>query len=403
MVSDPHRRNRRVVFVSPHYSPESGAAARRVSSAAKAFRGAGWAVGVVTLLPHHPGNRIHDGYEEGMTRTHDVDGTDVLRLRPWIVPKDGLVLRLLSELVFVVRACFFAAVQRPDVIVASSPYMFLGPLGLLAARLAGAKFVWDVRDLTWLYPRTVGTRTYGFDAVLDRLMRFTASRCDGLVTATEGLMSYFLKRPRRTLVHMNGVSEDWLETLAALPAPSRTNALVVYAGLLGFNHGLRTLIDAAALLPTVAFRLVGDGPERPTLEAVVRSKRLSNVAFVGFVSGDELVDEYRRASVLVSHVRDHPLHRWTQPAKLWEYMATGRPVVHAGRGEVLAVLDGFAVARVVEPDDPNALAKRIEESLEDWNASIEMGHRARDYVQTHRARETLLRELVSMIDELERD
>lgn len=241
-----------IVLVAPHYYPESNAGGRRITALAEELAKRNWRVRVITQLPHHPQNRIFDGYDVRSPHTTCENGVEITRLRPWIVPNGSLALRLLSELHFCLRVLPHLLRSTPSILLASSPYMFLGPLGLTVSRFKGAKFVWDVRDLTWLYPRAAGKNTFGLDKPIEALMLQVARRSDALTTATEGLLQYFAQRPALSLVFANGVSDAWLESLIHLPRSSANGPpRVMYAGLIGYNQGLSTLVVTAQLLPEV--------------------------------------------------------------------------------------------------------------------------------------------------------
>lgn len=393
------RRVQRVSIVAPNYPPETNAAAQRMGSFAHALRDAGWQVTVLTQAPHHPQNRIFPGFDQRSPSRRDEAGISVVRIRPYLAPKDNLVLRLLSELLFCIHAFTHLLRQRPDVILASSPYMFLGPMALLASRLLSARFVWDVRDLTWLYPRAAGKKTFGMDRLLERIMLRTARQASALTTATEGLHAYFENRPTVSYVIPNGVNDPWLERLLAIGPrlEEPMSATVVYAGLFGYNHGLTTLIRAAHALPHVRFILVGDGPETPKLKELIASLELTNVEIKGHMAHDELIEVYAMASVLVSHVRANPIFRWTQPAKLWEYMATGRPVVHAGEGEVIDIIRTHELAVAVAPEQPQALATAIRSLLDDRPLAARVSSNARTFVVQERRRSVVNARLLQVL------
>ncbi|HZJ09394.1 MAG TPA: glycosyltransferase family 4 protein [Trueperaceae bacterium] len=393
----------RIVLLTPNYRPESNAGAQRLTSLAEHLAAEGHQVVAVTSQPHHPQNRIYEGYEVRSPHVDHVAGVKVIRLRPWLVPKDSLPLRMFAEALFTLQALTHLLRAPADVIMASSPYMFLGPVGLFAARLRGLKFVWDVRDLTWLYPKAAGKRTFGIDVLLDCLMRFTAARSDALTTATEGLFSYFDSRPSVAACIPNGVNDDWLDRLTSLPAPPLDEPpLVSYAGLFGYNHGVSTIVEAAEFVPEARFLLVGDGPERQALMDLVDSRGLTNVDFGGYLDQERLQEVYRRSSVLVSHVRANPIFLWTQPAKVWEYMASGRPVVHAGEGEVLPIIEDHHIGLVVPPEQPAALAAGIRRVLDDRRLAQELGANARAFVSENRRRSRLNDRFVKVLERVSR-
>lgn len=389
-----------ITLLTPHYFPETSAGAKRCTDTAEFLASRGWQVTVLTLLPHYPQNKIYEGFDKPTPLTTTEKGVKVIRLRPWIIPRANLLLRLLAETYFVLQTLAHSFWQKSDVILASSPYMFLGPGGLLASRLQRCKFVWDVRDLTWLYPKAAGKKTYGTDKVLEQLMRFTASRSDGLSTATEGLLSYFVKRPPASEVIPNGVSEQLLTTLEPLThkrvlKESKVN--VLYAGLIGYTQQLSTYIQTAKLLPSTCFTLAGDGPEKTSLEELAKSQQVANVKFTGHLSFESLVREYANADVLFAQLGGDPIYRWAQPSKLWEYMATGKPVIYAGEGEVVDIIQQHNLALIVAPENPQALAEAIQYLIAHPNEARQLGENGRHFVEQQRHRVKILERLEALL------
>lgn len=390
-----------ITIAAPYYHPETGAAAKRVTAMAKYLVEHGWPVTVVTLFPHHPQNRIYAGFDGPSPRQSSENGVTVIRIRPWIVPKANLALRLLSETLFSLQVAVSILRQKTDVVLASSPYMFLGPMGLLVGRLKGAKFVWDVGDLTWLAPRAVGKRTFGVDKLLDRLMLAVARRADGLTTASEGMLNHFVARPKHAFVLPCALTDSMLTELAKAARNSsehKRRANVLYAGLLGFAQGLTTLIRTAHLLPDIDFRLVGDGPERKSLEAEAQALGLNNMHFAGHVPFEELLSHYAWADILVAHLRDGPAFNIAQPSKVWEYMATGKPVIYAGEGEVVRIIQEHETGVCVPPDNPEALAEAIRTLLHDPARAAALGARGRAFVTEQRRHSLILEKLAALID-----
>lgn len=391
-----------ITLVSPIYYPETNAGAKRSTAMAEHLAQHGWHVTVLTLLPHHPQNRIYDSYDVATPKSELVNGVRIHRFRPWIVPKSNLILRLLSETIFAWHAFLFLLRHPSDVILATCPYIATGPFSLLASKMRRSRFVWDVRDLTWSYPRAAGKRTFNLDKLLAILMKLTARHSDVLSTATDGLLKYFIHRPQRAVVLPNGVDQstldkykDWIFTF-----DQERRYRVLYAGLFGYNHGLDTIIEAAKHLPNILFVMSGDGPERNLLEKIVQESGLSNVIFTGYLNTTELQEQYRQADILVSHVRRNPLFYSTQPAKLWEYMATGKPVIHAGEGEVVEIVEAHQAAVCILPEEPLALADAIRFLLEDPERAAAIGRRGKAFVWSNRNRPRLLGDFRKLLDEL---
>lgn len=395
----------RVTLVCPHYWPETGAAAHRITSLATELVGQGFQVHVVTTLPHHPAMRIPADYDVPTPDTRVENGVTVTRLRPRLSKRENLVDRLLGEAAFARAAGQLAGKLEADVVIASSPYFFLGPASLQAARRAKAAFVWDVRDLTWLYPKATGKRTFGMDVVFDKWMHRVANRADALVTTSQAQLDYLRHEDVASRVIPNGVTTEEIALYGSLGVvgtmPSRPR--VTYVGLFGFMHGLATLVDVAALVPECDFHLYGDGPERPQVEAQANVANLQNVFFHGHVNKEGVLEAYRAADILVAPVRDRDVFRMIQPAKIWEYLATGRPVIHAGNGESAAILTKNDLAWVVPPEAPVEIAAAIRQMMAGPERVGEVAARAREWVAANRNRRLLATEWSALLREIATD
>lgn len=138
-------------------------------------------------------------------------------------------------------------------------------------------------------------------------------------------------------------------------------AVVLYAGHLYDYKGIPTLLDAAGRLPEVAFILVG-GWEHDVerVRQNVHGRRLGNVYLQGFVPNREISLYLKAADILLlpnsaAHAQSHT----TSPLKLFEYMASGTPIVASEIENVTQVLRHRENAVLFQPDNPQALAESI--------------------------------------------
>jgi glycosyltransferase involved in cell wall biosynthesis len=142
------------------------------------------------------------------------------------------------------------------------------------------------------------------------------------------------------------------------------------------NHPL--FLRAAALVhrevPAARFLVVGDGPERPGLEALARQLGLAGV--VRFLGTRADVPDLLRlidVAVLTSHIE-------ASPVSLLEAMASGKPVVATRVGSVEeAVLDG-RTGYLLPPGTAEPLARRIVELLGRRDRGAAMGRAGRRHV-----------------------
>jgi colanic acid biosynthesis glycosyl transferase WcaI len=175
---------------------------------------------------------------------------------------------------------------------------------------------------------------------------------------------------------------------------------VVYAGLIGYNQGLGVLLEAARMLPDVDFVLAGDGPELPLLKGKAKTLRVDNVTFPGFLNREGLLKLYGRSDIVIAHARSSPTIDATMvPVKLFEYMATGRPMIYAGKGIAADLLRQIGCAVTVPPEDPDAIKAAVAGLLRDPVRMRDLGLRGQACVREDFHRDKLMEELANTLDE----
>ena len=229
---------------------------------------------------------------------------------------------------------------------------------------------------------------------------------DAYVTTTRGLGSElaarFGARPRIEVVP-NGVR------LAAGrrfdPPERRPTPVLVYAGHLYPWKGVDLLVSAVAHLPDVRAVIVGGHPAEADLDRLRRlTERLGvqdRVDFTGLVACADVPALLAHASVLVLPTTATPsASRYTSPLKLFEYLATGRPIVASDLPAIREILTDGANAVLVPPSDERGLADGIRRVLDDRDLAVRIAEAAFDqaaaYAWGRRAEriETLLRAVV---------
>jgi colanic acid biosynthesis glycosyl transferase WcaI len=323
--------------------------------------------------------------------------------------RGSLLVRALREQLMASGLLAYATSLPADIVLVSSPSMFLGPIGLLLARAKRAKFVWDIRDITWGYARdqlNAATSIMEFvGAVLERYMLFVARRADLVVGASPGITQTLVKAgvsPSRATTVFNGISSDLLEELVQSTGPTlhKPRPIVTYAGSIGYNQALAIMLDVARMLPDVDFVMAGDGPELPSLVSQAEKLSLTNVSFPGFLDRQELLELYGKSDILLGHVKDAPVINATMiPVKLFEYMATGKPVIYAGRGIASEFLNGIGCAATVPPEDPTVLTEAILSLLRDPKRMEALGRAGQTFVKQNFRREVLMEELADTLKE----
>ncbi len=157
--------------------------------------------------------------------------------------------------------------------------------------------------------------------------------------------------------------------------------LVTVQGLWHESKGARLLLDGFGLVcrqrPKAQLVVVGDGPLRPQLEAQAQRQGIADqVRFLGALPYEELFSVYALADVYVQV----PLYEEGVSQTALEAQGMGKPVVISRCGAMLdSMLDG-ETGYLVDIDDPQGLAHRVLELLDNPARREEMGRRGREWV-----------------------
>lgn len=326
----------------------------------------------MTGYPHYPEWELKAGYS-GWTRSEEINGVAVQRLRHYIPRSPKSISRLHMELSFGLRL-MFTRLHKPDVVLVVSPALFSCALALLRLRLTPKRpaiGIW-VQDL---YSRgVVETGTGG--SRLGRLAVFLESKilrsADGVVAIHERFKRYMVEAlgVRTTAIQ---VIRNWTH-LAASPQPggsdirmrlgwSADDVVVLHAGNMGKKQGLENVIHAARLSQQkgsrVRFVLMGDGNQRRDLEALASGA--SRLQFIKPLPGDEFLEALTASDILL--VNELPgVKDMAVPSKLTSYFNAGKPVIAAtDAGSVTAVeITASQGGICVAPADPIALLDAAE-------------------------------------------
>lgn len=162
----------------------------------------------------------------------------------------------------------------------------------------------------------------------------------------------------------SGVStEEWMRAAERVksrqpPPPYR----LLFAGRLVYFKGADILLQALVLLNQkrhdIVLDLVGDGPERPRIEALIQENQLDNVNLYGWLGPEDLAQRYAQAHIFI-----HPSRKEGFGKVLIEAMSYGLPIIGADVGVSQELLARNRCGGLFKKDDFVALAEQIERLL----------------------------------------
>jgi glycosyltransferase involved in cell wall biosynthesis len=403
----------KILYLTQFFPPEVGAASVRAKEFVENWVVEGHHVTVLTGFPNYLEGRIYDGFKNRILQRRTEDGYTIVRVYT-LAAKNSVSRRVANQIVFYFSALFAGLwLGRFDVVIATSPPFLVGLAGWLIARLRGARFVFEVRDL---YPENAVALGVIKNPFLIRFLRWIESfyytRADMVVAVTEGIRRRIQRQgipPGRIVKVTNGVNTvlfDKRPSSAELCAGRSEGDpfIVLYAGLIGRLQGLESMLSAASLVsgfPSIVFMVVGDGAGKPRLMARMKEYGLKNVIFVSPQPLAYMPDIISGSDVgLVLLNKKLPLNQGALPVKMFEYMACYRPVIVGGAAEAEHLIKEAEAGICIDPEDPSQLADAITVLFTNRALGTRYGDNGRAFVEKHYSRRQISREYIRRLLDL---
>lgn len=371
----------RLLFLSFYFRPDLSAGSFRATALAEALDDAlapSGALHVVTTQPNR-----YKSFREAAPSQERSGRTTVVRL-PVGSHSGGLADQSVAFASFSLRALWRALATPSDAVLATSSRLFTAFLGAVVARIKRIPLYLDIRDIfvesiEQLLPALVRPVAM---PVLRAIERFTIRSARKVNLVSEGFRDYFEERyPGVEFGYIpNGVDREFLEASAG-SQPASGRKTILYAGNIGEGQGLHRIVPqlARAVADEFDVVVVGDGGRREALGQAVAG--LTNVRILPPVKRAELKALYDAASVLFLHLNDMPAFRRVLPSKVFEYAATGKPILAGLAGYPARFVAGqIANAQVFEPCDGTACVRalhRLAPELTDRREFVERFSRER--------------------------
>jgi len=339
---------------------------------AKALQQKGHRVEVLTGFPNYPSGYLYPGYKLRLLQKEKID--DIPVIRTFLYPSHNFnkILRALNYLSFSFSSALVGSlsIERPDVIYAYHPPATIMLPAFLIKIAYNAPIVLDIQDM---WPDTLLSTNMVKNKIMLKILDYTCrlfyALADRIVVLSPGFKKLLVSR---------GVPEDKIDIIynwcdeenlfnnnlkkMRLPWP-KDKFTIVYAGNLGRAQGLSSVLKAAKIIAekdkAIQFVFIGNGVEADELVQLSKELNLDNVLFIPQKKPSEIGLFLRAADALLVHLKNDPLFSITIPSKTQTYMAVGRPIIMAVKGDAAEIIKKAEAGICCEPEKPKNIAEAI--------------------------------------------
>ena len=331
----------KLLYISARYPPFVGGTEIHTAEVARRMAARGHDVTVLTTV-----------FEPMPVGEQTIEGVRVNKVRAWPADFD-----------FYFAPALYRFIKRDswDIVHCQGYHTLVAPTAMAAAIRAHQRFV-----VTFHSGGHSSMLRRSLRPIQQRILRPMLQRAERLIGVSQFETDFFRRRLHLPADHFttitNGVSADFFE-VSNEPATSRR--VICSVGRLerykGHHRIIEILPQLRKLVPDVMLYIVGDGPYRAQLEALVDRLQVNDI--VEFVSIDPTerrrMAELFRSAHLIALLSDYE----SQGVVGLEAIAVGRPLLVAD-GTALAELGRYGEVSVVPPNvDKYSLAELIARKL----------------------------------------
>lgn len=300
-----------------------------------------------------------------------------------------------------------------DVVIASSPPLTVGPLGLVISLLKRCPFIFEVRDL---WPESAIDTGVLANKWLIKILYFMERISYKKSAAINALTPAF----RQVLIERKNIDPGkiWMIPNAAdldviKPGPidhairSKHNWGEKFVGLYMGAHGrancLWQLIEAAKILknePEYLIVCIGNGMERDALIQEAKQKNLTNIQFLPPVAKFDINKYLNACNVSLVVLKKLETFKTVYPNKMFDSMAAAKPIILAIDGVARKLVVNQAKCGIyVEPENTGEIADAMRFYQASSEIAREHGQNGYEFVKQNYDRRKLAAEYLELIKE----
>lgn len=306
-------------------------------------------------------------------------------------------------------AVFKLSGERFDVIIATSPPLFIGIIAWLASRVKRIPFVFEVRDL---WPESAIDTGVLTNKVIIRLSfcmeKFFYKHAALINVLTPAFRDKLVEEkkinPDKIIFIPNAcdfsLSDDLLKNfdIATLRNHLQWNGkfVVTYVGVHGVANHLVQLLDVAGRLKdkNIKIVLIGDGMQKDYLKDVARQRQLINVEFIESMPKREVLKYIMASDAGASVLRKIDTFKTVYSNKTFDYMACKKPIVMVIDGVSRKLVEDAQCGVYAEPENVEDILEKIGFLSNDASLCKKMGEQGYDYAKRHFDRHILARRYI---------
>lgn len=311
-------------------------------------------------------------------------------------------------------AGLFKAKEKFDVVVVTSPPLFVGFSGYIISRFKSIPLVFEVRDLWPESAIDTGVLTNKWIIKIafwfERFIYKKAKLINVLTPAFYNTLKNNKKVPEEKLLMIPNasdfsLSEQLLQQFDRAAFRKETGLdgrfVITYVGAHGVANHLQQVLEAAKRLEdtNALFLLIGQGMEKEKLKKMALDMNLNNVRFIDSVPKKEVFKYILASQMGASVLKKVDAFKTVYSNKTFDYMSCKTPVLMAIDGVSRQLVEEADCGVYIEPENIEEYNAKIRLYLNDSARLEREGNNGYEYAKKHFDRDVLAKKYLEEIKE----
>ncbi|MEO8109977.1 MAG: glycosyltransferase family 4 protein [Ginsengibacter sp.] len=314
----------------------------------------------------------------------------------------------------VMWAGLFKAKGKFEVIIVTSPPLFIGLSAYVISRFKKIPFVFEVRDLWPESAIDTGVLTNRFIIKMsfwfEKFIYKKAKLINVLTPAFYETLASVKKVPEEKLIMIPNAADfslsgQLLQEFNRETFRSQMNLdgkfVITYVGAHGVANHLQQVLEAGKKLrdTPVLFLLIGQGMEKERLKRMAVDMNVTNVRFIDSVPKKEVFKYILASEMGASVLKNVKAFKTVYSNKTFDYMSCKKPVLMAIDGVSRKLVEDAQCGVYVEPENIDEYDIQIRRYLNDSKRLSDEGTNGYNYARLHFDRDVLAKKYIKEIEE----
>tara|TARA_B100001057_G_scaffold498993_2_gene607940 strand:- start:2844 stop:4028 length:1185 start_codon:yes stop_codon:yes gene_type:complete len=338
----------KILIISYFYYPDLSAGSFRTKSLVdilKKYNNSNLDLEVICSAP----NRYKNYKHKAANKFEKINNVTIRRIN---VPNlgNGIISQIIGFSFFSIKLIYIVKKNNYNIIYATSAKLMTAFLAALIARTKKIPLYLDIRDLFLdsvedMFPKII---LFPIMPVLRKIEKFSFQSATRINLVSKGFKEYFKNKhiSDKFSFYSNGIDREFLEyfkpQLIKNRVPVNKKMInVLYAGNIGDGQGLEKIIPkfSNSLNSKIKFKIIGSGGKMNHLLKAIKDQNCQNIEILKPIHREKLLYEYECADILFLHLNDLKAYEKVLPSKIFEYAATGKPILAGVKGYAKSFLE----------------------------------------------------------------